>query len=164
MLDDPRQKMAHIIVYKIITTMYQYQICIVLVASAVLMLSLVMDPYYLVMLLGAGAIGWVLTNQFIHRLKVFMLRAEVFGLDINKKGSEAGEKPIPECVGFASAIAFLMVGLLYYSSTHYLTHLACFLTITCTIMLGFADDMLDLPWRYKLFFPFFIIIPAIRAY
>jgi UDP-N-acetylglucosamine--dolichyl-phosphate N-acetylglucosaminephosphotransferase len=33
-----------------------------------------------------------------------------------------------------------------------------------TILLGFADDMLDLPWRYKLIFPFFIIIPTVSCY
>jgi UDP-N-acetylglucosamine--dolichyl-phosphate N-acetylglucosaminephosphotransferase len=33
-----------------------------------------------------------------------------------------------------------------------------------TILLGFADDMLDLPWRYKLLFPFFIVIPMISNY
>jgi UDP-N-acetylglucosamine--dolichyl-phosphate N-acetylglucosaminephosphotransferase len=33
-----------------------------------------------------------------------------------------------------------------------------------TILLGFADDMLDLPWRYKLIFPFFIVIPMITNY
>jgi len=31
-------------------------------------------------------------------------------------------------------------------------------------LLGFADDMLDLLWRYKLIFPFFIIIPLVSVY
>lgn len=33
-----------------------------------------------------------------------------------------------------------------------------------TILLGFTDDMLDLPWRYKLLFPFFIVLPLLAAY
>ena len=33
-----------------------------------------------------------------------------------------------------------------------------------TILLGFADDILDLQWRYKLLFPFFIIIPLVSSY
>ena len=43
-------------------------------------------------------------------------------------------------------------------------HLAVFLTILGTILLGFADDMLDLPWRYKLLFPFFIVLPLLSVY
>jgi hypothetical protein len=40
-----------------------------------------------------------------------MLKKRIFGLDINKKGSKAGEKEIPECVGFAAAVAFGMIGM-----------------------------------------------------
>jgi len=36
--------------------------------------------------------------------------------------------------------------------------------VISTVLLGFADDMLDLPWRYKLLFPFFIIMPLISIY
>lgn len=44
------------------------------------------------------------------------------------------------------------------------THIAIFTTIFGTILLGFADDMLDLPWRYKLLFPFFIVLPLVCVY
>ena len=37
-------------------------------------------------------------------------------------------------------------------------------TVLGTILLGFADDILDLQWRYKLLFPFFIIIPLVTVY
>jgi UDP-N-acetylglucosamine--dolichyl-phosphate N-acetylglucosaminephosphotransferase len=43
-------------------------------------------------------------------------------------------------------------------------HIAVFVTIFGTILLGFADDMLDLLWRYKLLFPFFIVLPLICIY
>lgn len=43
-------------------------------------------------------------------------------------------------------------------------HIAVFVTIFGTILLGFADDMLDLPWRYKLIFPLFIVLPLICVY
>ena len=33
-----------------------------------------------------------------------------------------------------------------------------------TILLGFADDILDLQWRYKLLFPFLIILPLVSIY
>ena len=38
------------------------------------------------------------------------------------------------------------------------------LTILSTILLGFADDMLDLKWRYKLIFPFFFIVPTLKVF
>ena len=31
-------------------------------------------------------------------------------------------------------------------------------------MLGFADDVLDIPWRYKLIIPLFGILPVLVAY
>ena len=102
-----------------------------------------------------------------------MLKANVFGYDINKKGSEAGEKKVPECIGFACAIAFVIVGYFYYPygeadalQAQYLTqtHMACMITILSTVLLGFADDMIDLAWRYKLIFPFFFMVPVLRAY
>ena len=41
-----------------------------------------------------------------------MIKNDIFGYDINKKGSLMGEKKIPECVGFASAVAFIIVGMI----------------------------------------------------
>jgi UDP-N-acetylglucosamine--dolichyl-phosphate N-acetylglucosaminephosphotransferase len=31
-------------------------------------------------------------------------------------------------------------------------------------MLGFCDDVLDLPWRYKLLLPFFASLPLVLVY
>ena len=100
-----------------------------------------------------------------------MLKVNRFGLDINKKGSKAGELKIPECVGFASAVTFTVICLLFcivfkkVSSDEALyQHISFTLTILATILLGFADDFLDLRWRYKLIFPFLIVLPAIIAY
>lgn len=45
---------------------------------------------------------------------------KIFGHDINKKGSEAGEKEIPECMGFASAVSFCMVMMLEVALLSYL--------------------------------------------
>lgn len=52
----------------------------------------------------------------------------------------------------------------YASSSDLIKHLAVLVTALSTILLGFADDMLDLLWRYKLLFPFFIIIPLVSIY
>lgn len=74
-------------------------------------------------------------------------------------------------MGFAAAVAFCVVGMIMAPILKYqegnerlITHLATLVTILGTILLGFADDMLDLLWRYKLIFPFFIIIPLVSVY
>lgn len=56
-------------------------------------------------------LAWALTRSLIPKVSQFMLKKRIFGLDINKKGSKAGEKEIPECVGFAAAVAFGMIGM-----------------------------------------------------
>jgi len=47
-------------------------------------------------LLGTvGIASWYITYALIPKVLGFMVRKEIFGFDINKKGSEAGEKKIP---------------------------------------------------------------------
>lgn len=49
-------------------------------------------------------------------MKIFSIKANLFGYDINKKGSKEGEIKIPESLGVASAtifLAILTIGVLY---------------------------------------------------
>ena len=126
---------------------------------------------FAVLLTAASGCSWLLTSALIPKVSYFMHKKRIFGLDINKKGSKEGEKEIPECVGFAAAVAFSMIGMVVsvilrvWATPESLTmHIAVFVTIFGTILLGFADDMLDLLWRYKLIFPFFIVLPMICVY
>lgn len=70
-------------------------------------------------------------------------------------------------------MSFILVSYFYYPYGHESdkisldtinVHNACLITILSTVLLGFADDMIDLAWRYKLVFPFFFMIPVLRAY
>lgn len=45
-----------------------------------------------------------------------------------------------------------------------LSHTSALLTIIFIILLGFADDVLELAWRYKLFLPVIATLPVIVAY
>lgn len=152
--------------------MYQYKICLGAITMAVLSLGMILNRLYFAVIVLAAFLCWLLTNLIIPRLSQYMLKAKVSGLDINKKGSEQGEKDIPECVGFACAVAFVMVAYFYHPYGHTATpdyqaimvHSACLITILSTVLLGFADDMIDLAWRYKLVFPFLFMVPVIRAY
>jgi hypothetical protein len=55
-----------------------------------------------------SALGFMATKAIIPMIKARTLRAGLSGKDINKKGSEAGEKDIPESVGLAPGLVFLV--------------------------------------------------------
>lgn len=41
---------------------------------------------------------------------------------------------------------------------------SCLLSICCMLLLGFADDIFDLRWRHKLFFPTLASLPLLIVY
>lgn len=45
-----------------------------------------------------------------------------------------------------------------------LAHTSALLSVTFIILLGFADDVLDLAWRYKLVLPPIASLPVVVAY
>lgn len=53
-------------------------------------------------------LGFFATKAIIPLIKARTLRAGLHGKDINKKGSEAGEKDIPESLGLAPGVVFLV--------------------------------------------------------
>jgi hypothetical protein len=55
-----------------------------------------------------SALGFMATKAIIPMIKARTLRAGLSGKDINKKGSEAGEKDIPESLGLAPGLVFLV--------------------------------------------------------
>lgn len=52
--------------------------------------------------------GFFAALKLIPLTKAYTLRAGLSGLDINKKGSKEGEKPVPESLGLASGVVFLV--------------------------------------------------------
>lgn len=94
-----------------------------------------------------GMLTYILSWKLIPTISKYMLKNNIFGYDINKKGSPQGEIKIPECVGFASAIAFIMIAMitcllirLYqgYNQTWQIyeqTHLSYLVTILGTLLI-----------------------------
>lgn len=149
--------------------LYEYAVALSLITTGIALSKL--SVLSICGVAGSGVLCWWLTKMLVPKTREFMLIKKIFGYDINKKGSEAGEKEIPECMGIAAAVAFCMVMLLLVpvilrlgDLRDALLHLVSLTTILGTILLGFADDMLDLLWRYKLFFPLFIILPLVSVY
>lgn len=138
-------------------------------------------------------IAFAATKRLIPVLQRRTLKAGLYGKDINKKGTEAGEKPIPESLGLACGLVFLVVMVLsqqlhYYDVASLVEHVlhhsykgrtwqpelmsdawlvdynAALATICFMLFLGFADDVLDIPWRVKLQLPAVASLPLLIAY
>ena len=62
--------------------------------------------------------GFEVTKRVIPLLKRYTLNRGLHGKDINKRGTEAGEKPIPESLGLAPGIVFL-VCIILFQQLHY---------------------------------------------
>ena len=91
-------------------------------------------------------------------------------MDINKRGTEAGNIKIPESAGLVSSSIYLVFNMISIGFiAHYLPslsklHLASLFSITFTTLLGFVDDVLDLRWRYKMVLPPLASLPLLVIY
>jgi UDP-N-acetylglucosamine--dolichyl-phosphate N-acetylglucosaminephosphotransferase len=43
-------------------------------------------------------------------------------------------------------------------------YITALLAVTCILLLGFADDVLDVPWRVKLLLPAIAALPILLVY
>lgn len=133
-------------------------------------------------------LGNLLTHTLIPSISRATLKANLFGYDINKKGTKDGEKRIPESLGLAVGVVFLiciifMQQLHYYDATgnsgYFMGHCtdmassssdwlvdynAALATICFMLFLGFADDVFDIRWRVKLMLPAIATLPLLIAY
>jgi UDP-N-acetylglucosamine--dolichyl-phosphate N-acetylglucosaminephosphotransferase len=115
----------------------------------------------------------------------------ICGKDLNKKGTPAGEIPVPESGGLAVGCVFLLC-VICFELVHYydissllrwvaggfsgrpelepiadawlVDYNAALATIGFMMFLGFADDVLDIRWRVKLILPLFAAMPLLVAY
>eukprot|EP00798_Chlamydomonas_sp_ICE-L_P015519 gene15520-21608_t len=129
---------------------------------------------------------------FLATVAAKTLKRGICGKDLNKKGTELGEVPIPESAGLAVGCIFLLCvtifELLHYydmgsiaqwlgsgfqgnvpqrelvSDSWVVDYNAALATIGFMMFLGFADDVLDIPWRVKLVLPLFASLPLLVAY
>lgn len=64
--------------------------------------------YSLLISAAVSALGFLATRAIIPLVRRYTLKAGLWGHDINKKGSEAGEKKVPESLGLAPGVVFLV--------------------------------------------------------
>jgi UDP-N-acetylglucosamine--dolichyl-phosphate N-acetylglucosaminephosphotransferase len=121
-----------------------------------------------------SALAFAATSRFIPDMAPMFARAGLSGKDINKKGMAGGETPVPESLGLVCATVYLIVLCLLHSpalraldgeicrEAHLYT--AAMASVTFMVLLGFADDVLDLKWRYKLMLPLVASMPLLINY
>ncbi|XP_053613191.1 UDP-N-acetylglucosamine--dolichyl-phosphate N-acetylglucosaminephosphotransferase [Plodia interpunctella] len=128
----------------------------------------------LIVLLVLSFVAYLFTDELIPKLKELFIKAGLFGVDLCKPT----KNKIPEAVGVVSGCIFLVTCFLFIPivfgnglmDTAHFPHnefaelLAALLSICCMLLLGFADDVLDLRWRYKLLLPTIASLPLLVVY
>lgn len=100
----------------------------------------------------------------------YVLRRNMFGYDINKKGSPQGSIKVPESLGLVTGVVYLVIAILFQhfnftsDSIWLVEYNAALGSICFMLFLGFVDDVLDIPWRVKLFLPSIAALPLLMAY
>ncbi|MCO5558354.1 hypothetical protein L7F22_011935 [Adiantum nelumboides] len=114
--------------------------------------------------------GLLATVHVIPVASKYVLKRKMFGYDINKKGSAAGLVQVPESMGLVCGVVYLVVMFLFQhfyftpDSEWLVEYNAALASICFMILLGFMDDVLDIPWRIKLLVPSFAALPLLMAY
>lgn len=116
----------------------------------------------------ASIMAYVIVNYFVGAMAPLFLKARMCGKDINKRGTSEGDIPIPESLGLVAAATYIMILCILHLFAHrngdahlYTAAVAC---VTFMTLLGFADDVLDLKWRYKLVLPLVASMPLLVNY
>ncbi|KAM7500110.1 hypothetical protein LguiA_024524 [Lonicera macranthoides] len=115
-------------------------------------------------------VGFFLTLTMIPVASKYVLRRNLFGFDINKKGTPQGSIKVPESLGIVVGIVFLVITILFQyfnftSDSNWLVEYNAALASICFMtLLGFVDDVLDIPWRVKLLLPSIAALPLLMAY
>ncbi|KAI3446516.1 hypothetical protein Pfo_003181 [Paulownia fortunei] len=115
-------------------------------------------------------LGFFITVRMIPVASKYVLRRNLFGYDINKKGTPDGSIKVPESLGIVVGIVFLVVTILFQyfnftaDSNWLVEYNAALASICFMILLGFVDDVLDVPWRVKLVLPSIAALPLLMAY
>jgi len=124
--------------------------------------------------LATSMIGFYLSLKAIPVVMSYTLRKGLFGYDLNKRGTPAGDEKVAESLGLATGLVFMICAiffqLLHFSSGSsradewLLEYNAALASICFMLFLGFVDDVLDIPWRYKLLLPMVAALPLAVSY
>jgi len=115
-------------------------------------------------------LGYYGTDSLIPKIKAYTLRKGIHGKDLGKRGTPEADNDIPEALGIVPGAVFLIcliLCLVGYATSYPSKLLDCnsaLLSVCFMLFLGFTDDVLDWPWRYKLFLPSIASLPLLCCY
>ncbi|KAF9679590.1 hypothetical protein SADUNF_Sadunf06G0030600 [Salix dunnii] len=119
---------------------------------------------------GLSLAGFFLTVKMIPVASKYVLKRNLFGYDINKKGTPRGTIKVPESLGIVVAVVFMVLTIVFQffnfapDSNWLVEYNAALASICFMTLLGFIDDVLDVPWRVKLLLPSIAAFPLLMAY
>ncbi len=138
--------------------------------------STVTDAHIRLQFLSSSLISLLAYYTTVRLIPVFQhysLKAGLHGRDLNKPGDKESKPLVPESLGVVSGVVFI-ISIVF---TEFLFHLsgdgdraqliefnAALHSIGFMLFLGFTDDVVDLPWRYKLILPSIASLPLLAAY
>ncbi|KHJ79597.1 glycosyltransferase, group 4 family, partial [Oesophagostomum dentatum] len=119
-------------------------------------------------------LGFMACKSLIQEYIPIFVQRKMYGNDQCKKSND----PIPEPMGVICAAVYLIVMFLFipfpfaewlgtesvFPYSKFLAFLSGLISICTAILLGFADDVLDLKWRHKLAFPTLSSLPLLMVY
>ncbi|CAM9324246.1 unnamed protein product, partial [Chrysoparadoxa australica] len=113
--------------------------------------------------------GYLATLLLVPQFSPFLAKRGLTGKDLCKKGQPGADKPVPEAAGVIPGTTFIICIIflqLFYGNTveKMIDYHSALLSICFMVFLGFTDDVLDLPWRYKLLLPTVATLPLLCAY
>ncbi|XP_026501119.1 UDP-N-acetylglucosamine--dolichyl-phosphate N-acetylglucosaminephosphotransferase [Vanessa tameamea] len=128
----------------------------------------------IIILIFLSIVSYLLTDELIPKIKNLFINAGLFGIDLCKVSKEK----IPEAIGVVSGCVFLVTIFMFipivfgndlmdrgnFPHNEFAELLAALLSICCMLLLGFADDVLNLKWRYKLLLPTVASLPLLVVY
>lgn len=120
--------------------------------------------------IGLSTLALFVAFQFIELMRPMFEKAGIGGKDINKNGTPFGDVLVPESLGLIPATTYVLVLCILqaipYAPLNGVSNLytAAMASVTFMILLGFADDVLDLRWRYKLVLPLVASLPLLVNY
>eukprot|EP00620_Florenciella_sp_RCC1587_P017705 CAMPEP_0182560136 /NCGR_PEP_ID=MMETSP1324-20130603/2971_1 /TAXON_ID=236786 /ORGANISM="Florenciella sp., Strain RCC1587" /LENGTH=434 /DNA_ID=CAMNT_0024772471 /DNA_START=1 /DNA_END=1305 /DNA_ORIENTATION=- len=118
-----------------------------------------------------GLLGFVMSYTLIPTIAKYTLKANMFGKDLGKRFIPAmRDTPVPEALGIVPAIGFLccIICAQWAFAKDDLEMMVTFnsalISVCFMVLLGFMDDVLDLPWRAKLALPLVATFPLLCTY
>lgn len=113
--------------------------------------------------------GYFLTVRLLPSLQVFLFKRGLKGRDLGRIGRPDQDEEIPSAVGvIAGVICMLLIIILQtfdVKTAPVLANYNAALQSMCfMLLLGFIDDVVDLPWRFKLVLPPLGSLPLLSSY